>query len=308
MNNQPSVCILMTSYNGEKFIRQQLESIFSQTFKNWQLIISDDGSTDKTIEIVFEYQKIWGEKIQLCNGPEKGFAENFLSMACDRNLIADFYAFCDQDDVWLPQKLEIAIKQIRNACLNNEPFLYCGRTVSVDEKLKTTGQSTLFKKPPSFDNALVQSIAGGNTMVFNRACKLVIETVGVVPTPSHDWWLYLLISGVGGKVFYDPKPLVLYRQHEHSIVGENTSIFNRLKRLFKLLDGRFKAWFDSNIICLQMAENLLISSARVSFLFFIKYRNLSPLNKIINLRSFRYYRQSSFQNLILKIAFLMNKI
>jgi len=308
MNNQPSVCILMTSYNGEKFIRQQLESIFSQTFKNWQLIISDDGSTDKTIEIVFEYQKIWGEKIQLCNGPEKGFAENFLSMACDRNLIADFYAFCDQDDVWLPQKLEIAIKQIRNACLNNEPFLYCGRTVSVDEKLKTTGQSTLFKKPPSFDNALVQSIAGGNTMVFNRACKLVIETVGVVPTPSHDWWLYLLISGVGGKVFYDPMPLVLYRQHEHSIVGENTSIFNRLKRLLKLLDGRFKAWFDSNIICLQMAENLLISSARVSFLFFIKYRNLSPLNKIINLRSFRYYRQSSFQNLILKIAFLMNKI
>jgi glycosyltransferase involved in cell wall biosynthesis len=298
----------MTSYNGEKFIRQQLESIFSQTFKNWQLIISDDGSTDKTIEIVFEYQKIWGEKIQLRNGPQKGFAENFLSMACDRNLIADFYAFCDQDDVWLPQKLEIAIKQIRNACLNNEPFLYCGRTVSVDEKLKTTGQSTLFKKPPSFDNALVQSIAGGNTMVFNRACKLVIQTVGVVPTPSHDWWLYLLISGVGGKVFYDPKPLVLYRQHENSIFGENKSFFNRFKRLFILFDGRFKVWIDTNIKCLQMAENTLTYRADESLNILLNISQLSLSRKIINLKYFRFYRQSSLQNLILKIALLMNKI
>ena len=308
MNNQASVCILMTSYNGEKFIRQQLDSIFSQTFENWHLIISDDGSTDKTKEIILEYQKIWGEKIQLRNGPQKGFAENFLSMACDENLIADFYAFCDQDDVWLPQKLEVSIKQINNSCLNNEPYLYCGRTVSVDVQLKAIGQSTLFKQPPSFTNALVQSIAGGNTMVFNRASKLLVETVGLVPTPSHDWWLYLLISGVGGKVFYDPNPLVLYRQHENSIVGENNSIFNKLKRFLKLVNGRFKAWTDSNIQCLERSENLLTQSANESLLFFIKNRQLSFLKKILNMKSFRYYRQSRFQNLILKIAFLMNKI
>ena len=308
MNNQASVCILMTSYNGEKFIRQQLDSIFSQTFENWQLIISDDGSTDKTKEIILEYQKIWGEKIQLRKGPQKGFVENFLSLACDKKLTADFYAFCDQDDVWLPQKLEIAIKQINNSCLNNEPYLYCGRTVYVDEKLDTIGQSTLFEQPPSFDNALVQSIAGGNTMVFNRASKLLLETVGLVPTPSHDWWLYLLISGVGGKVFYDPNPLVLYRQHENSIVGENNSIFNKLKRFLKLVNGRFKAWTDSNIQCLERSENLLTQSANESLLFFIKNRQLSFLKKILNMKSFRYYRQSRFQNLILKIAFLMNKI
>lgn len=298
----------MTSFNGEKFILQQLESIFSQTFKNWQLIISDDGSTDKTKEIIFEYQKIWGEKIQLRNGPLKGFAENFLSLACDKTLIADFYAFCDQDDVWLPQKLEVTIKQISDDCLNNEPYLYCGRTVSVDDKLKPIGQSTLFNKPPSFDNALVQSIAGGNTMVFNRASKLLIETVGVVPTPSHDWWLYLLISGVGGKVFYDPTPWVLYRQHENSIVGENNSFFNKSKRLIKLLNGRFKTWTDSNIKCLQMSENVLTHSAKESLNNLINIRQLSFFKKIKNMKLFRYYRQSSFQNLILKIAFLMNKI
>ena len=298
----------MTSFNGEKFILQQLESIFSQTFKNWQLIISDDGSTDKTKEIIFEYQKIWGEKIQLRNGPQKGFAENFLSLACDKNLIADFYAFCDQDDIWLPQKLEVAINQINNACLNNEPYLYCGRTVYVDEQLIAIGQSTLFKQPPSFDNALVQSIAGGNTMIFNRASKLVIETVGVVPTPSHDWWLYMLISGIGGKVFYDPTPLVLYRQHGNSIVGENTSFFNKFKRLLKVVDGGFKKWTDSNIKCLQMAEDLLTHNAKESLNILINIRQLSFFKKIKNMKLFRYYRQSSFQNLILKIAFLMNKI
>jgi hypothetical protein len=166
----------------------------------------------------------------------------------------------------------------------------------------------LFKQPPSFDNALVQSIAGGNTMIFNRASKLVIETVGMVPTPSHDWWLYLLISGVGGKVFYDRTPLLLYRQHGNSIVGENTSFFNKFKRLLKLVDGGFKKWTDSNIKCLQMAEDLLTHNAKESLSILINIRQLSFFKKIKNMKLFRYYRQSSFQNLILKIAFLMNKI
>lgn len=308
MNNQASVCIFMTSYNGEKFIRQQLDSIFSQTFENWQLIISDDGSTDKTKEIILEYQKIWGERIQLRKGPQKGFVENFLSLACDENLVADFYAFCDQDDVWLPQKLEVITRQMVNSSSNTEPFLYCGRTIYVDEQLKPVGKSILFEQPPSFDNALVQSIAGGNTMVFNRASKLIVETIGVVPTPSHDWWLYLLISGVGGKVFYDPNPLVLYRQHENSVVGENTSIANRFKRFLKLFNGDFKIWIDLNIKCLEMAENFLSTNSLESLIILKNLRNMSLVKKFLNIYSFRYYRQSKFQNYFLKFSFLINKI
>jgi len=299
----------MATFNGEQFITQQLDSLAAQTFINCNLIVSDDGSLDGTLPILKRYQETWRqEKIIIKNGPKKGFAQNFLSLVCDKSIKSDFYAFCDQDDVWLPQKLEIAIKQISNACINNELYLYCGRTVYVDEQLNAIGQSTLFKQPPSFDNALVQSIAGGNTMIFNRASKLVIETVGMVPTPSHDWWLYLLISGAGGKVFYDPTPLLLYRQHGNSIVGENISFFNQFKRLLKLVDGGFKKWTDSNIKCLQMAENALTHSAKESLSILINIRQLSMLNKIINMKSFRYYRHSSFQNLILKIAFLMNKI
>lgn len=299
----------MATFNGERFLTQQLDSLATQTFTNWNLIVSDDGSSDGTLSILKRYQESWPHKnFFIRKGPQKGFAENFLSMACDENLIADFYAFCDQDDVWLPEKLEIAIKQISNSCLNNEPYLYCGRTVSVDAQLKTIGQSTLFKNPLSFNNALVQSIAGGNTMVFNRSSKLLVETVGVVPTPSHDWWLYLLISGGGGKVFYDPNPLVLYRQHENSIVGEKNSFTNKFMRLLKLVNGRFKIWTEANIKCLQMAENLLTDSASKSLNYLINIRQFNILNKIKILNSFYYYRQSSFQNIILKIAFLINKI
>jgi glycosyltransferase involved in cell wall biosynthesis len=180
----------MATFNGEQFITQQLDSLAAQTFINWNLIVSDDGSSDGTLPILKRYQETWRqEKIIIKNGPKRGFAQNFLGLACDKNIKSDFYAFCDQDDVWLPQKLEVAIKHITNFCLDNEPYLYCGRTVYIDEKMNTIGQSTLFNRPTSFENALVQSIAGGNTMVFNRASKLLIETVGLVPTPSHDWWL-----------------------------------------------------------------------------------------------------------------------
>ena len=299
----------MATFNGAQFITQQLDSLAAQTFINWNLIVSDDGSSDGTLPILKRYQETWRqEKIIIKNGPKQGFAQNFLSLACDKSIKSDFYAFCDQDDVWLPQKLELAIKEISKSCLNNEPCLYCGRTVYIDEKMKTIGQSALFKRPTSFDNALVQSIAGGNTMVFNRASKLLIETVGMVPTPSHDWWLYLLITGAGGKVVYDPTPLLLYRQHGNTTVGKNTSFFNQFKRLIKLFNGCFKAWTDSNIKCLQMSENVLTHSAKESLNNLINIRQLSLLNKIINMKSFRIYRQSSLQNLILKIAFIINKV
>ena len=174
--------------------------------------------------------------------------------------------------------------------------------------MNTIGQSTLFNRPTSFENALVQSIVGGNTMVFNRASKLLIETVGVVPTPSHDWWLYLLISGAGGKVFYDAKPLVLYRQHANSIVGENISLLNIFMRLLRLLSGVFKKWTNSNIICLQKAKFFLSSSAFESLLYFENSRRLHFADKLLYLPSLKFYRMTKFQNFIMKFAFLINKI
>ena len=257
----PLVAILLCTYNGDRFLAEQLDSLEAQTHQNWVVIASDDGSSDSTLEILKEYQEKWPYgQLRILSGPQKGFCQNFLSLACDPEIKADYYAFCDQDDVWLPEKLSAALK---NIIINQDaaiPYLYCGRTKYVTEHLKSCGMSPLFVFPPSFRNALVQSIAGGNTMVFNQAAKNLIEKVGIVDIPSHDWWLYLLITGVEGEVFYDRSPLLLYRQHEFSLVGGNTSFLAKMERVWMLLQGRFRNWNTQNISALKRANHLLVKN------------------------------------------------
>ena len=113
--NTPHICILMSTYNGEKFINEQLQSIENQTHKNWRVVISDDGSSDNTIAIAKQFQEKWGNnRLEIRTGPQQGFCLNFLSMACDTNIKADLYAFSDQDDVWMKEKLERAIHYFNN--------------------------------------------------------------------------------------------------------------------------------------------------------------------------------------------------
>ncbi|MEY3633305.1 MAG: hypothetical protein RI937_1503, partial [Pseudomonadota bacterium] len=154
-NQEPLVLILMGAFNGERFIREQLDSIAAQTHKNWKLVVSDDGSTDQTVEILNLWiTEIGGNRVELRCGPKKGFVNNFLSMACDPRLSADYYAFCDQDDVWFEDKLARAIEILKTAGSAQET-LYCGRTIYTDESLKIIGTSPLCKRAPSFENALV---------------------------------------------------------------------------------------------------------------------------------------------------------
>ena len=187
MNTQKTL-ILLGSFNGELFIQEQLNSIISQTHTDWKIIVSDDGSQDATCALVQSVAESLGYgRMVLRQGPGKGFVQNFLSMACDPKLRAKFYAFADQDDVWLPQKLERALSILDCPELKETPALYCGRTTYVNTELKVTGQSPYFKKTPHFKNALVQSLAGGNTMVFNDPLKKILEHIGTVDVVSHDW-------------------------------------------------------------------------------------------------------------------------
>ena len=238
-----SVTIMLGAYNGQNYIAEQLDSIHRQRHSNWELIVSDDGSTDRTPEIINGYVSHWPSgKISLRPGPRNGFCKNFLSMACDPELLSDYYAFSDQDDLWEPEKLSTAIEWF-DSIPKNIPALYCGRTASVDNEGNRIGLSTHFKLAPSFRNALVQSIAGGNTMVFNEAARQLLVVAGAdVDGPSHDWWLYILVTGAGGLVKYDPVPHILYRQHEGNLVGANKSWSARWSRLVQLLQGRMRNW------------------------------------------------------------------
>jgi glycosyltransferase involved in cell wall biosynthesis len=305
----PLVAILLCTYNGSKFLAEQLDSLESQTHQNWVVIASDDGSTDQTIKILRQYQAKWpAGKLLIRSGPQKGFCRNFLSLACDSEIKADYYAFCDQDDVWLPAKLEVALSNIITNQVDNVPYLYCGRTKYVNENLNPCGMSPLFVFPPSFRNALVQSIAAGNTMVFNIATKRLIEKVGVVDVPSHDWWLYQLISGVEGQVFYDCEPQLLYRQHEFALVGGNNSFPAKMERIWMLLQGRFQRWNSKNVAALIQVENELEKNNKKILTMFDLLRRSRLKDRYRLMGVCGLYRQTRRGTFSLFVAVLINKI
>jgi glycosyltransferase involved in cell wall biosynthesis len=309
VSDAPLVAILLCTYNGARFLAEQLDSLESQTHQNWTVFVSDDGSSDQTLEILRQYQTKWpAGKLLIRSGPQKGFCQNFLSLACDPQIKADYYAFCDQDDVWLTSKLEVALSNIVANQSVDVPYLYCGRTKYVTESLKPCGMSPLFVFPPSFRNALVQSIAGGNTMVFNIAAKNLIEKVGAVDVPSHDWWLYQLISGVEGAVFYDRIPYLLYRQHEFALVGGNNSFPAKMERVWMLLQGRFQKWNTQNINVLKQVDHLLVKNHQEILKMFELLRGAGIKDRFRLMEVCGLYRQTRRGTFSLFLANLINKI
>lgn len=303
------VAIMLCTYNGARFLAEQLDSLESQTHQNWFVVASDDGSIDLTLEILQQYQTKWpAGKLAIRGGPQKGFSQNFLSLACDPEIKADFYAFCDQDDVWLPEKLASALGNIASNQQPNSPYLYCGRTKYVTDSLKPCGFSPLFVFPPSFRNALVQSIAGGNTMVFNHAAKTLIESAGFMDVPSHDWWLYILVTGSGGVVFYDKAACILYRQHDGSLVGGNNTFYAKTKRIVMVLQGRFQNWNKKNITALAHISELLSESNIEVLGWFRKIGTAGLVDRLRILGVCGLYRQTRLGTISLYVATVLNKL
>lgn len=303
------VAILLCTMNGRSFLGEQLDSIASQTMTNWQLWASDDGSQDGTLAILEQYRSTWGtERFFFQAGPGRGFAANFLSLTCRADLTADYYAFADQDDVWEKEKLQRAVEWLETVP-QTEPALYCSRTRLIDKAGLETGLSPLFARPPSFPNALVQSLSGGNTMVFNHAARLLLQKAGAdIEVVTHDWWLYLLVSGCGGRVFYDPSPMVRYRQHDMNQVGANTGWLARLLRLRLLVNGRFKEWHAINLQALHEVEPMLTPENRAILKGWAKSRQQSLLPRLLGLRRSGIYRQTVAGNLGLLAAVLCRRM
>ena len=286
------VAILMGTRNGARFLRAQLTTIAAQSHRDWSLIVSDDASTDETRAILAAFAaEVGGNRVVVREGPRQGFAANFLSLAGDPGILADFYAFADQDDLWHPDRLARGLSRIGDLAADR-PALTGGRTRLVDEADAHLGLSPEFRLPPSFENALVQSIAGGNTMLFNAAAKRLFEAAADVVVVAHDWWAYQLVSGAGGTVLYDPEPFVLYRQHAGNLIGKNQGMRAQGKRLRLLLAGQMAEWTDTNLAALERAAALLTpeAAAKVALLRDARARGL--LARLALLRRLALYRQT----------------
>lgn len=303
------VAILLCTYQGQQFLADQLDSFALQTYPNWEVRASDDGSTDATLEILLAYQQKWGKhRLSVHAGPAQGFAANFLSLSCDASIDADYYAYSDQDDLWEADKLQRAVEWLRTVPAQI-PALYCSRALLVDADNRPTGLSPLFRRAPDFSNSLIQSIGGGNTMVFNEAARTLLRKAGQdVTIISHDCWAYMVVSGCGGKVFYDPRPGVRYRQHDGNLVGTNLSWQARWSRVTRLWNGWFRSWNDRNIESLQRLSECLTPENRHILENFCMARKSRLLPRLALFARCGIRRQSTAGNLALFVAAVFNKI
>ncbi|QKE40703.1 MAG: glycosyltransferase family 2 protein [Ferrovum myxofaciens] len=303
-----SVAILLATYNGGAFLREQLASYEAQHYGNWYVWASDDGSTDRTLEILAEYQERWGKRMTVVAGPHQGFVANFLSLVCCPEINADYYAYSDQDDLWEPEKLTRAVAWL-SMVPPSIPALYCARTRLVDEQGRDRGFSPLMRRPPSFANALMQNIAGGNTMVFNAAaCALLRSVEPGVEVVTFDWWTYLVVTGCGGQVHYDPIPTLRYRQHGQNLVGASISWSKRWARLGFMWKRRYVLWTDIHARALQSLGPCLTLENALILRTFLWARQQTLGKRLLGLKRSGVYRQHLVGQLGLFLAALFNRI
>ncbi|MFV2051299.1 glycosyltransferase family 2 protein [Aliiroseovarius sp. YM-037] len=304
MQPEPMVAILLGLFNGARMIDQQLESFAAQYHQNWALIVSDDGSTDDSRRHVGEFAQKNPDRTVLSNtGPRRGFTQNFLHLLAISGETVPYVALSDQDDIWKPDKLRRAIQALQKVD-GGTPALYASRTAICNRTLRVTGLSPLFSRTPSFRNALVQSIGGGNTMVLNRAALDLVQQAGQFAggIVSHDWWIYQIVTGAGGHVIYDPEPSVLYRQHGRNVIGENGSISAKIARIRMLIGGRFRHWNRSNIAALRGAEALLTAESVQILDDFEEMHRASAARRLKLLKRAGLYRQTTSGQIALIFA------
>lgn len=208
----PLVSIVMATYNGGLYLREQLDSVLAQTYPNLELVITDDGSTDDTVSILKEYAARFKHIRLLTDGPNVGYVKNF-----ERGCLAakgDFIALCDQDDWWHPQKIEKLVAAIGNASIVYSDSELC------DERLQPTGVFLSDRAAYlNFSNCLQQAVfcrIYGHTVLMPKS--FVQKAIPFLPVIPHDWWLSFVATLEGG-IVYHPEALSKYRQHSSNVFG-----------------------------------------------------------------------------------------
>ena len=305
---QPSVAVIVATYNGAANLQEQLDSFCNQTLIPALILIADDGSTDNTLEIAHQFSDQHPDlSVRIMKGPCRGVAKNFLSLLNHVPDHIDMVSLSDQDDIWFANKLAQGVAMLES---QKGVALYCGRTLEWDAERDVRHLSRLPVKPPSFCHALVQNIAGGNTMILNRAALDLVQAASkeAIKVVMHDWWIYQIVTAVGGTVFYDPEPMMLYRQHPENLIGANRGFMSKAKRLRLMLSGRFRRWGTINSQALGASKHRMTAKNAQRLEAFTKGRNGSVLTRVKMIRDNGFYRQGTVGQLSLYLAALLRRL
>ncbi|MCD8265884.1 MAG: glycosyltransferase [Prevotellaceae bacterium] len=287
-----TVQVLMSTFNGSRFLSEQLESIYAQRGVVARLLVRDDGSTDNTVDLLW-HEQVQG-RLRWYTGQNLGPARSFLDLLEKADDGADLYAFSDQDDVWDDDKLLVASSAIGG---ERRPALYFCQTRLVDERLGDLPQMPISPRL-TYGEALVYQFVGGCTMVFNKALRDIVTRYTPEYLRMHDVWIYDIAQAVGAKVVFDAVPHIRYRQHSGNVIGQTASASSqwgeRLRRLRRHEHIRWRTAQEllKGYSSLMLPENRGLTVAIVGYrislskkLSLLFSRELRPASKTIALTS-----------------------
>lgn len=227
------ITVLLSTYNSERYLRDQIESILQQRDVEVSLIARDDGSKDSTINILNRYQSE-GKLQWYSDGFNLKPARAFMRLLKDTNADSEYFAFSDHDDVWLDDKLKTA-EMALSTFPTEEPALYFCQTKLVDANLQPFKKQIIIRPYCTLGESLINHFIGGCTMVFNKALRDIVMQYEPEYLNMHDIWIYLIAQAVGGHIVFDPVPHILYRQHGHNEIGQGYNLWRGFKRHYKRL-------------------------------------------------------------------------
>ena len=297
--------VLLSTHNGARYLPALLESVRLQTCRRVLVSARDDGSTDASA-LLLERAKRGGNLHKLVLGENVGAAKSFLWLLQSVEPTSEYAAFCDQDDVWLPDKLERAVEALASC---DGAAMYCAAVRLVDEGLSAVGIHRRCLNPPSFGNALVENIATGCTIVLNRCA---IDLLNSVPQPDyvlmHDAWCYLVVAGFG-QVIFDPQPRVLYRLHDQNAVGVKLSPLSawigRAHRHLRRKDER--PLTQQALQFCSLYDSILRDPQRTQLRSFLDAQE-SYRSRLVFAASRLAYRQRRIDDTVYRVLYVLHRI
>jgi hypothetical protein len=300
------VGILLSTFNGARYLASQLESFAAQTVREWRLYWRDDGSDDQSVALVRTFAEGAGAG-RCAEVPVPGHLGAMGSyMVLLREAVPSGLplAFADQDDVWLPNKLEMALGTL---AAHPGPALYCSRQLLVDELLAPFGESFRLRREPGLLQGLTQNIATGCTIVLSSAGAGLVAQSRPPDSSLHDWWSYLMIAGSGGHVIADPRPTVLYRQHGGNLVGAPHSMRLRARAALRRGRTRFITLLRAHVAALLDHADLLSAETREKLDIIDRGLTGGLSARLTALRLPGFHRQTWQETLLFRCWFLLGK-
>ena len=290
--NKPTIDVLLATFNGEKYLSEQLESLDKQEDVNVRVWANDDGSVDETLNILHK----WEEKgliKRISKTQRVGSTRAFLNLLSEHPE-SEYVAFCDQDDIWDPKKLTTQTRKITNEI----PLGVTSKRLYIDASGAIIGTSRKPRKSPSFENAIVENVVPGNTVLINN---MAISLINKYPNPAvvhYDSWIYLLLTYFG-QINYIDQPLVKYRIHEGNHVGLRKYGFDRF--LDSAENYLIQARYLSKIVGMNLGQDKNPALANIISL----YEKKGKVQKAFSLIKLPIVRQRRIDRLGMKVLFLV---